>query len=821
MLSAQDGCSVQPLSGDEIAAFQQNIAAYAPKYSPGDYFNKSAANVRIPLQLIIKQRDDGYFPNGMSRDELEAIFLSCLRFVNEEMSPRIEFYVVKSDVISVNEALQENRFVRNNSSQVSINYPGLISDNSVPIFIGENNRATGEYPFGVAIGGRDLRGRWLLHELGHYFGLLHTYQDAEEGSNIALFPDGSPTVWHDGSYNGDVYCGDGSDPGLCYGDFISSTEPDIELAACGLNLGDFAYVRSCDVQIAGNDYTYNIDFFNAMGYWSVGANRLNEEQKQRMYDVITIPALGVPRDALGGFGGDMSFLLDENEPVNTFDPPAFEYFRQSAPIKMVHFTEGHPTELRDYFQGKVKLDYNGATNIDEHERPYIGDGVLKTDRFIPIGTAGETVQYDFSVLSEDCEPLNIYRSEAHIKTSDLIWIADHILGRNVFQDPYKKIAADVWYDGEINVFDMVEISKHILGFTNTLDVPYYRFVPKYPLTDDSGFAQAFQSDPFSATWTYDGQDYAYLPSETEESYLGSTKPGQSLPNTLSFPLKLDDERVQEADAVSFHAVRSGDVVMSTGSSPGVICETPVKESLLDEGTILEAGKLNKVTIQLNNTGQTTALKLRLTTNAESGGQIVKVFNESVSSSAAATAAVQKEAQTTTPTETLFAGLTSAKSDELNMILVSSDKAGGSSYVEFYVDGLVIDMPITHVLKLDCVASELYSKPAKEAGKFNKQVSISPVSVAVEQGDAADDSELNVVLSPNPVRETLKLHLRGKADAKVRQVKIFDLTGKVVYTTVSDELERGGITVSDFSPGLYIVNMSFSDGSEISSRFIKN
>ena len=815
VLTAQNDCGVEPLTEEALAAYHQNISEYEPGNTSGDYQDTQNETISIPLQLIIKQRFSGRLTDDMTQDEIEAAFLSCVRYVNEELSPRIEFYVVKSDVITVNFTTFREERVWMVNPRIEDSNPGLISDNSVPIFIGETDFGTGQYPFGVALGARDLRGRWLLHELGHYFGLFHTYQNSMGPDDcIGLLPDGSPVAeCYNDQFDGSDYCGDGADPGLCYGDFISSTVPDILLASCGFNASGFAYSRSCDVEVDGADYTYDIDFFNAMSNRNAGATRFLEEQKMRMYNVITIPELGV-----SGFGGDMSFLTDDDDPVNTFVAPTLAYFRQSAPIKLVRFPNGEPTEIRDYFQGKIKLDYNGAAAVEEHDRPYIGDGVLKTDRFIPLGTEGETVQYDFSTLSEECEPLEIYQPNLHIKASDVVDIINHILGTDEFENPYKKIAADVVNDGSIDVFDAIELTRHIEGLSGPLPVPYYQFMPKYPLTDDSGFVEAFNSDPFSATWTYNGEDYAYLPSETEKSYLGDVKPGQTQPNTLSFPLSLTDPRIQEADAVTFHAIRSGDVVMSAVTPPGVMCEMLAAGSILKDEMILKAGELNKVTIQLNNTKETSALKLKLTTKTESKGKIVKVFTEPVANSADQ---VQKSAKTTTPSETIYAGLTSAKENEINLLLVASSKTEGGSYVEFYVNGLDKDMPITDVLELDCEDSDFYTSAGKEDKVPGKEAYSLPVQVQVGQ-EIASENRLSVIVSPNPVGETLNLRLVEKNQAQVKRVQIFDLNGRVIYSnTIGMSVGECTISTVEFNAGFYFITVFLKGGGAITSKFVKN
>jgi len=84
------------------------------------------------------------------------------------------------------------------------------------------------------------------------------------------------------------------------------------------------------------------------------------------------------------------------------------------------------------------------------------------------------------IPKKDVNPLN------GVSTLDLIMIQKHILGAQLFQTPYKLIAADIDKNGEINGVDLVELRKLILGvdksFTKNESWRFvdagYRFIDK-------------------------------------------------------------------------------------------------------------------------------------------------------------------------------------------------------------------------------------------------------------------------------------------------------------------------------------------------------
>jgi len=584
---AQDNCNVESVPDSIYAAYAASLANHTAKSAFSVGGQKTNVEFRIPIHLYIAQDPSGRLPFDSTRNSIEAVFITALQYANESMaSHNVEFYIVESDVVAFPTSLFYQSNPEDTDDYVRTQHPSKYDNNAFRVYLTEVTFAHGEYPYGVVIGGGNTYGRWLLHEIGHFFGLLHTFQHSYRNSNPWLFPDHSPTGFYDFNdtdyqmYSGE-FCSDPSAPGTCFSDYIATTPVDFRDKLCSdLNEDDFNRTQVCVVSINSNEYEYNVDFFNLMSYWNTSATRLVPEQKQRIYDIIADDDFGV-----GGFGGDMSHLTDSIVPPVNFTPPNYAYLRQFGYIDLAQYLQGSSLELVPFLQGKVRTRYSGPRAPLLHDRPYIGDGVFKMNRFIPLNEPNSSVRFRFDSLSHQCEDLAIYTG-GYLDVLDVIAIRSYILGQVPFTNPYQMIAADVNNTGHITVADIGIIVRRVL-LGDTLAVPDYRFVPKYALTDHFTFDSSFNADPFSAVWTYSGTNYSYKSTATTESYLGEPEVAGGLPNLQSFPLSLTDTNALKPEAVSFNAIRSGDVYMEQDLLSDSICGTPAEDQFLDSKIILK------------------------------------------------------------------------------------------------------------------------------------------------------------------------------------------------------------------------------------------
>lgn len=142
-----------------------------------------------------------------------------------------------------------------------------------------------------------------------------------------------------------------------------------------------------------------------------------------------------------------------------------------------------------------------------------------------------------------------------VSTLDLILIQKHILGLQPIRSPYKKIAADIDKNGEINGVDLVELRKLILGIDKTFTKnEAWRFI-------DAGYRFPDQADPLKEPFR---EQYLIreLQSPMQVDFIG-VKIGDI--NESSIPSELLNLESREApNALAFSAIdqpySSGDIV---------------------------------------------------------------------------------------------------------------------------------------------------------------------------------------------------------------------------------------------------------------------
>lgn len=824
---AQETCGLSEVPDNVYAAYASSLANHRSLIKSQEGGAKSNQLFRIPLHLYIAQHPDGRLPLDSSRASIEALFITSLQFVNESMASHgVEFFIVQSDVLpSFTTDLFDQTEPMETDNYVSDNYPNNYDANSFRVYLTEVDYAEGEYPYGVVIGGGNTSARWLMHEIGHFFGLLHPQQQAYSNNIVRLYPDNTPTSNFNFNqlthltYN-EQYCGDGSNTGLCYGDFIASTPVDLLDKFCSeLDQESFNYQRPCTVTVSNQDTTYNSDFFNVMSYWNFSATRLLPEQKQRIYDVIAYDSLGSQP-----FGGDMSHLTDSIVPPVTFTPPNYAYLRQTGMIDLAYYPSNNTAEFLPFLQGKVRTRYFGQDSIPLHNRPYIGDGIFKINRLIPINQPNTSVRFRFDSLSHECEPLPIYESGNYLDIGDVIAIQKHILRQHEITDPYQKIAADVNNSGHIRTSDIVMIIRRIL-LNEPFTVPDYRVVPKYALSEYFSFANNFNTDPFSASWTYNGNTYSYVGSPSTESYLGKEEAIGGMPNLQSFALSLTDTNALKPVAVSFNAIRSGDVLMEGNLAGNNICGTTTEDQLLGNGLIIKKGQKNTVRITFSHAKGFKGMIGELSIVNGASAYISKIYASDISNLGPLAATGATENVKSNESANSFAGTVLAGTKEFKFLILPPSGPQKASYIEFTVEGLEKDQLLSEVFVLECDRSRVYTEKASKNGgepfadlKNNYSVLNTFVS-----SDFQAVENIGLEIYPNPSSQQLFVDFDCTEVGKgtLTSLSILDVSGKVVQSFGSVELMNGSLTISlsELNSGMYFVSLIVG-GRRLIRRFVK-
>lgn len=203
-----------------------------------------------------------------------------------------------------------------------------------------------------------------------------------------------------------------------------------------------------------------------------------------------------------------------------------------------------------------------SQKLIEHPLPLQGDGCGLLDALPPAGS--------FSLVAEcDTNPLN------GVSTFDLLLISKHILGVQIFDAPWKWLAADANNSGSVTTFDIVELRKLILGIYDQL-----------PANTSWQFYTAdcdFSANPFES----------YCPSE----YSFTTLP------LWNYPAE-----------IPFLALKTGDV---NGTANPVSFSHPAMESREEQVSLLlpdmelQRGKVYEIPVRATETGEWYGLQLAL------------------------------------------------------------------------------------------------------------------------------------------------------------------------------------------------------------------
>jgi hypothetical protein len=76
----------------------------------------------------------------------------------------------------------------------------------------------------------------------------------------------------------------------------------------------------------------------------------------------------------------------------------------------------------------------------------------------------------------------------------------------------------------------------------------------------------------------------------------------------------------------------------------------------------------------------------------------------------------------------------------------------------------------------------------------------------------------ILITPNPVTDKLNINF-DDSYSKVKRITLFNVLGQSVYQT-ADIMERNEINMANFITGVYFVNISFDDRSDLTEKIVK-
>lgn len=378
----------------------------------------------------------------------------------------------------------------------------------------------------------------FAHEIGHFFGLLHTF----EGTLSA--PGGMTTVkitpsnsWNPATTIFNCHCCDcvSLDNGIpdCFqggclpedvcdcnaynsGDFIADTPPDPRTSTniCSNNQEGCPPLPCPIIDRNGQEWTYYTSYKNLMSYYWQCNEEFSGLQKDRMLQTLLVyPS----RAHLINPSPNCEVFVSGKILHPHFDPLSNQYVYLPLP--------------------NADLDVFDDANVLLCETDRDSDGRYLLEACFP------SVPDELTVI-----PAGPGQPTDGVTTADLVRITKHILGTEPLPVPYGVIAADANNSGSVTTFDIIKIRKLIIGITSELEAGSWRFLPTYSLAPQWGFKQPFYLDPFSVTWNYQNEARSY---NTVPVYFD----------------KADIDMTDNGDAVlentwSFHSIKVGDANMS-------------------------------------------------------------------------------------------------------------------------------------------------------------------------------------------------------------------------------------------------------------------
>lgn len=480
--------------------------------------------IRIPVYYFLLRGDLG----STIHDNYDIE--QSINTVNNHFGGLFEFYVCGQEQIDNNQFHVMNlnassTDVADLHLYVNLNFP--VAQECVKVFFCDGIEWAGGFPGGYAherfnygVNGAvylmDERISNLSHELGHYFGLPHTFRDP--GTQYVHDFD------HPIFINGVKYTCKETGDGFC------DTPADLE-NLCIVN-------GACtQVTCSTNDplgVMYSPDQSNLMSYYTDCAHRFSLEQQERMKTIYE--------------------FLPDYEALRIINP--------ACALKTGHIEQSCVKQGESFpepFVGlEVKIRQGQAicTSVTNGGGRYL---------FNPCNWADDkrNIMPDLNFS----DPLN------GVTTFDLVQISKHILGLELLTNPFQIIAADANNSGSVTTFDISTIRKIILGIEPNFPANRsWRYIPKLFLGDPGFNLQFNDGNPFDAQATD-----PFL-NQLIREYKCPNDPQPPVPNNCSWmdhvSVATASPLAQLENTWSFVGVKVGDVNCNAKSDGNLVEDDP-------------------------------------------------------------------------------------------------------------------------------------------------------------------------------------------------------------------------------------------------------
>jgi len=382
----------------------------------------------------------------------------------------------------------------------------------------------------------------VAHELGHYFGLIHTDDPVNDNyaSFIANFVDSFPPppypdylrlkpvrlFTHDVTLNGITY------KVKDMGDKIEETEVDpgrkMFVSYCTATNGDCKQTPTCTI-LDPDNYLYTPLLGNLMkGQLNCDSNFLVQKQKDIVYLGLTT------------FDSRKKLILNTNsECGNT--PPFGIGDKGCVEANTPKGLKNHTLNIYDSSRSK---SFTKTMFLDTQND-------VGLYNLFDIGLEAGNGNARVNIISNTD---NWYEG---VKTSDLVRMQKHVLLIEPFNNPYQYLSGDVTNDGKVSTADMVETRKLVLyNIDSFSNVHNWRFVPTYFFDPTVCDFTSFNTNPLKAKCYFNigGDSLSYFLNSQSKTFMDE------------FTVPLVNTYLRKQSTWNWKAAKSGDVTCSANDT---------------------------------------------------------------------------------------------------------------------------------------------------------------------------------------------------------------------------------------------------------------
>jgi Secretion system C-terminal sorting domain/Dockerin type I domain len=385
------------------------------------------------------------------------------------------------------------------------------------------------------------------HEVGHFFGLSHTFGGAKEYVTRLLSEGANCSILG----RGDGLCGTDADP---------YRKPDLPLNTCNAPGSPCTFTDGNNRPNYPNGDVYTPPYYNFMSYYGSG-NSFSSDQQAMMDMKLQEFELSTTKKLLFICTNKTMVSQGKISGVCEYDNPITEVTQ-----KIKNYT--------------ISID-NLSTNTPTGSTTYTNSNGLGDNYF----------SEDIAVGNVAIKPSKYNDWLNGVTTFDISIINRHFLGIAPITNPFNKLAADVNNDGEIEGADMLHIRnlilRRVLTFPN--NVGSYRFIPTYYL-NSFAFQSQLYSNPFTAVYSNGSISKSYSP----------TNPTGSFMDRVELDLLTSDGRSKSS--WEFRSIKMGDINCSMSGGSGQIggtVESGLKSSNLSRYPMTSKVQANQLKSQKN------------------------------------------------------------------------------------------------------------------------------------------------------------------------------------------------------------------------------